>query len=295
MRLFEAVLEANQRRVAGDRAAMIPAADHASALPIAALTCIDARLNHVLPDALGIPEEHFIWLRNAGNIITGPLSSTMRSLALACAVKGAKEIAIIGHSDCLVGKTTAMQILDRLAAMGVDRHKLPDNVVEYFGLFASERQNVIRGVEIARSSPLIGSKVPVHGLLIDLGTGRVEWVVNGYEPAPVAVAGPAGEIFAKADQALNAFARIGSTAASELKLPETKIGEIVSLAEDWLHRAEKVAAVVAPAKPVAPAAANPPTPPPAPPKIPAQPNPLFTLQERMRQMAAKAQNRRPPR
>ena len=28
-----------------------------------------------------MPEEKFIWLRNAGNIITGPMSSTMRSLA----------------------------------------------------------------------------------------------------------------------------------------------------------------------------------------------------------------------
>ena len=68
-------------------------------LPLIALTCIDPRLNHLLPDRLGIPEESFIWLRNAGNIVTGPLSSTMRSLALACAIKGGKEIAVIGHTD----------------------------------------------------------------------------------------------------------------------------------------------------------------------------------------------------
>ena len=74
--------------------------DFTGELPVIALTCIDPRLNRLFPGVLGLPEEHFIWLRNAGNIITGPLSSTMRSLALACAVKGGREIAIIGHTDC---------------------------------------------------------------------------------------------------------------------------------------------------------------------------------------------------
>ena len=32
----------------------------------------------------------------------------MRSLALACAVKGGEEIAIIGHTDCQICKTTTM-------------------------------------------------------------------------------------------------------------------------------------------------------------------------------------------
>src|SRR4051794_10346787 len=154
MRLFEAVFEANQRRVAGQRDAVVRTADFAAALPVAALTCIDARLNHLLPEMLGLPEQQFISLRNAGNIITGPLSSTMRSLALGCAIKGAKEIAIIGHTDCLVGKTTAMALIDKLAALGIDRHSLPENLVEYFGLFGTERQNVLRVVDFIRASPI---------------------------------------------------------------------------------------------------------------------------------------------
>ena len=42
----------------------------------------------------------------------------MRSLALACAVKGGKEIAIIGHTDCQVGKTTTMELIERLQRTG---------------------------------------------------------------------------------------------------------------------------------------------------------------------------------
>src|ERR1700716_2684481 len=142
MRLFEAIIDANHRALAGDPEAGLHPTDFAEELPIVALTCIDPRLNPLMPAVLGVPADQFIWLRNAGNIITGPLSSTMRSLALACAVKGGKEIAVIGHNDCQVCKTSAMKLLDAFKALGVERGGLPENLTEFFGLFASERQNV---------------------------------------------------------------------------------------------------------------------------------------------------------
>jgi len=190
MRLFESIIDANHRAVAGDNSAGLHPADFADELPVIALTCIDPRLNALFPNVLGIPAEQFIWLRNAGNIVTAPLSSTMRSLALACAVKGGREIAIIGHTDCQVCKTTTMQLLDKLKAAGVERSGLPENLNEFFGMFATERQNVIKACDIVRHSPLIGAKIPVHGLLVDIETGKLEWLVNGYEvwqrqPSPV--------------------------------------------------------------------------------------------------------------
>ena len=121
MRLFEAILDANHRAVAGDAKAGLRPAEFENELPIVALTCVDPRLNAFFPNVLGIPAEQFIWLRNAGNIVTGSMSSTMRSLALACAVKGGKEIAVIGHTDCQVGKTTTMQLLERFQTLGVER------------------------------------------------------------------------------------------------------------------------------------------------------------------------------
>jgi carbonic anhydrase len=293
MRLFEAILEVNQRKVAGDKSATVPVAELGTALPVAALTCIDARLNRLLPDILGIPEDEFIWLRNAGNIVTGPLSSTMRSLALACAVKGAKEIAIIGHSDCQVGKTTTLQLLDRLATLGVDRHHLPENLIEYFGLFGTERQNVIRGVGFVRASPLIGPKVPVHGLLIDVHSGRLEWLVNGYQNLDAVVTGKVGELFKKADHTFDAFAKIGNAAAEELKLPESKIGDIVSTARDWLHRAEDIAAAAQ--QQIGQKTAAAPAPPTAPLPSAKAPQPKMPrLQEELRKFASSIRPPTPP-
>ena len=127
--------------------------DFAEELPAIALTRVDPRLNALFPNSLALLVEQFIWLRNAGTS-TAPLSSTMRSLALACAVKGGREIAVIGHTDCQIAKTTTMQLLDKSKALGIERHLLPDNINEFFGMFGSERQNVIKACDIIRHNPL---------------------------------------------------------------------------------------------------------------------------------------------
>jgi hypothetical protein len=36
-------------------------------------------------------------------------------------------------------------------------------------------------VGFLRVSPIIPAKMPVHGLMIDTNTGKLEWAVNGYE------------------------------------------------------------------------------------------------------------------
>jgi carbonic anhydrase len=226
-----------------------------------ALTCIDPRLNALLPQVLGIPADQFIWLRNAGNIITGPVSSTMRSVALACAIKGGKELAVIGHTDCQVGKTSAMQLIERLRALGVERHMLPDNINEYFGMFSSPRQNVITAAEIARSSPLIGPKVAVHGLLVDIETGKVEWLVNGYQALDT-MSSRWNEVVRSAGQTIDALKPLGDFNIGEMKFPETKIGEVVTKAENWLE--EKVHNLETKPPPVAPQ-------PEPPPKLPLPP------------------------
>lgn len=233
MRLFEAILEANHRAVAGDKDAGLHPDDFAAELPVVALTCIDPRLNPLLPAVLGVPAEQFISLRNAGNIITGPLSSTMRSLALACAVKGGKEIAVIGHTDCQVCKTSTMALLDKFKQLGVERHLLPENLNEYFGMFSSERQNVIKACDFIRSSPLIGPQVPVHGLVVDIETGKLEWIVNGYEKWQ-GMGDKWNAAVQSAEGTVDQLKSLADFKIGDLKFPETKIGETITKAGDWL-------------------------------------------------------------
>ena len=264
MRLFEAVIDANHRALAGDPNAGLHPTDFADELPIVALTCIDPRLNPLLPAVLGIPQEQFIWLRNAGNIITGPISSTMRSLSLACAVKGGKEIAIIGHTDCLVGKTTMMELIERLRALGVERHLLPDNINEYFGTFSSERQNVLKAADIVKHSPLIGPKIPVHGLLVDVGTGKLDWLVNGYQTLET-LGSRWQEVVKSAGHTVDALKSLTDFNIGEMKFPETKIGEIVTRGENWLSEQMHQIGAHSPPVPAEPKPAA------TPPKIPLPP------------------------
>ncbi len=239
MRLFESIIDANHRAVAGDASAGLHPDEYADALPVVALTCIDPRLNAFFPNALALPTEQFIWLRNAGNIITSTLSSTMRSLALACAVKGGREIAVIGHSDCQICKTTMMVLLDKLKALGVDRSRLPENINEFFGTFGSERQNVIKACDLIRNSPLIGPKIPVHGLLLDIGTGKLEWVVNGYDTMLAqASSGLPGNVgLPKVGDHMESLGAFKDFAMGEMKFPDMKIGETATHISEQLSQA----------------------------------------------------------
>jgi carbonic anhydrase len=273
VRLLEAIIEANHRALAGDDKAGLHPSEFEDELPLVALTCIDPRLNPLFPQVLGIPVEKFIWLRNAGNIITGPVSSTMRSLALACALKGGKEIAIIGHTDCQVGKTSTMQLIERLRALGIERNRLPENINEYFGTFASEQQNVIKATDIVRSSPIIGPKIPVHGLMVNTQSGKLEWLVNGYQ-ALETMSTRWNEVVKSAGHTLDALKSLNDFHIGEMKFPDTKIGEAVVKTEDWLAEKVRQLETPPPGKAPSPAAAPvPPTPPAphAPPKIPLPP------------------------
>jgi len=265
MRLLEAILDANHRALAGDDKAGLHPRDFPNELPLIALTCIDPRLNQIFPEVLGVPEDQFIWLRNAGNIITSPLSSTMRSLALACAVKGGREIVVIGHSGCRIRETSISDLINKFKAMGIERASLPDNLTEFFGVFASERQNVIRSTDFIRSSPLIGASIPVHGLMTDINTGRLEWVVNGYETlGRTAARGP--EInMPEIGRAMAETADWGAIKLGEMKFPETKIGEATANLKQRAEAAkEAVQAARKVVRPTPPPIAVVQTPPPPP-------------------------------
>jgi carbonic anhydrase len=275
MRLFDAIINANHRALNGDQSAGLHLADYAGELPVVAMTCIDPRLNRLFPGVMGLPAESFIWLRNAGNIITGPLSSMTRSLALACAVKGGREIAIIGHTDCKVCKISTAELVERFRVLGVERSQLPANLTEYFSVFSSERQNVIQSVDIVRHSPLISPRVPVQGLMVDVNTGNLEWVVNGYDALDRPAAPPPGVQMPELGGVIGSLSdRIGAS-LGDIKFPDTKIGEVATEIKQWMAEAKPAPAAPAPKAPPP----SPPAPPPVPRAIPVPP-PIHMKQRR---------------
>ncbi len=254
MRLFDAIIEANHRALAGDPTAGLHPQEFESELPLVALTCIDVRLNPLLPAVLGIPRDQFIWLRNAGNMIDGPEGAMMRALALACAIDGAREIVVIGHTDCQMAKTSAADLGQRLRGLNTATHLLPSNIQDFFGLFACARTNVVKAVDLARHSPLVGPNTPIHGLMVDTLTGQVEWVVNGYDDfRPFQQ--HSGHIPSLGSEIGGGLKALPDMQIGEIKFPTEKIGDTVTDTATWLaNKAELRMSQqpAAPAKPVQP-------------------------------------------
>jgi carbonic anhydrase len=180
MRLVEAMIEANHRALAGDPRAGLRPADFADSLPIAALTCIDPRMHPLMPEVLGVAEEDFIWVTGAGNRIASPGCDTLLTLSLACAVHRAREILIIGHTDCPFCNWRPSEMLQHLQTLGIDLAQVAGKLNDFLNQFTDEQHNVKRAVQLARSSALIAPTIPIHGLLVDIHSGRLDWIVNGY-------------------------------------------------------------------------------------------------------------------
>jgi len=103
----------------------------------------------------------------------------------------------------------------------------------------------------------------VHGLLLDIGTGKVDWLVNGYETLDT-LGARLNEAAASAGHTLDALKSHTDFEIGGIKFPETKIGETVTKAEDWLS--EKIKQLESKPPPAESGAK-----PPAPPRIPLPP------------------------
>lgn len=67
---------------------------------LAILTCMDTRLTHLLPAALGLRNGEVKMIKNAGGVVLAPYGGVVRSLLVAVLEPGVEEILVIGHTDC---------------------------------------------------------------------------------------------------------------------------------------------------------------------------------------------------
>ena len=151
------------------------------------LTCMDTRLIELLPKAMGVRNGDVKIIKSAGAIVSHPFGSIMRSILVAIYELEAREIAVIGHHDCGMTGLDCARVLDKAVAHGV-----PPDVVEtlrnsgidlrrWLSGFASPEEGVRRSVEMIRHHPLLPRTLPVHGLMIHPATGKLDWLIDGYQ------------------------------------------------------------------------------------------------------------------
>ena len=81
---------------------------------LAILSCMDARIIELLPDALGLKNGDAKLIKNAGAVVTHPWGSVMRSLLVAVFELKVKEIMVIAHYDCGMKGLNAAGFLEKV-------------------------------------------------------------------------------------------------------------------------------------------------------------------------------------
>ena len=151
------------------------------------LTCMDTRLLELLPHALNIKNGDVKMIKNAGAVLKHPFGSVMRSILVAVYQLQADEVLVIGHHDCGMGGLKADDMISNMKNRGVTQKTL--DTLEYSGIdvqkwlkgFDKVEESVAHSVDVIKNHPLLPANTPVHGLVIDPETGKLDLVIDGYK------------------------------------------------------------------------------------------------------------------
>lgn len=154
---------------------------------IVILTCMDTRLIELLPKAMNLKNGDAKIIKSAGAIIAHPFGGIMRSILVALYELGADELYIIGHYDCGMSSVDVNHMKGSMNERGIDTETF--KMLEYSGVdlcdwlrgFDDVTESVIESVDAARNHPLMANDIPIHGLVADPDTGRLDVIVDGYK------------------------------------------------------------------------------------------------------------------
>ncbi len=132
----------------------LPIIGHAPRKHMAVVTCMDCRLVQMFEQALGLERGDVLELRT--------------------------------HTQCGLAHADPTVLTASMQALGVDPEQLikqeglgdTQGLMRWLGAFDDVHVNVREVVNVIRSSPYL-PKIPVHGLVIDINTGKLELVDRG--------------------------------------------------------------------------------------------------------------------
>jgi carbonic anhydrase len=151
------------------------------------LTCMDTRLIELLHKATNTKNGDVKVVKNAGATVSHPFGSIMRSLLIAVYELQADEIIVIGHYGCGMNNLNSEQVINSMKQRGISENTF--ETLKYSGIdlhnwlqgFENVQDSVKHSVEMIKNHPLMAEGIPVHGLVIDPETGRLDLVIDGNE------------------------------------------------------------------------------------------------------------------
>ena len=132
---------------------------------LAVIACMDARLD--VEEALGLRTGDAHIIRNAGGLAT---DDAIRSLIVSQQLLGTEEVIVIGHTGCGLLEIDEAGLRRRLET------ETGASLDLGFGGFDDLESSVRHQVERVRTHPWI-RRVPVHGLVFEVETGRLREIV----------------------------------------------------------------------------------------------------------------------
>ncbi len=151
------------------------------------LTCMDTRLLELLPKALNLGNGDAKIIKDAGALISHPFGSVMRSILIALYQLKAQEVLVIAHYDCGMSGMKAEPVIENMKERGISEETIDTltysgiNIKEWLHGFDNVTESVEHSVGIIKNHPLMPKDVPVHGLVIDPKTGKLDLIVDGYK------------------------------------------------------------------------------------------------------------------
>ncbi len=154
---------------------------------IVILTCMDTRLVELLPKAMNMRNGDMKVVKSAGAQVSHPFGAVMRSILVAVYELKADEVYVVGHHDCGMSSVDPDKMIDKMITRGVNEDII--NTINYSGIdlvewlrgFGDVSTSVLKSVDIIRNHPLMPKAVPVHGLIMDPNTGKLDLLSAGNE------------------------------------------------------------------------------------------------------------------
>lgn len=153
---------------------------------IVILTCMDTRLTELLLKSMNFKNGDVKLIKSAGAVVTHPFGGIMRSIIVAVYELQADEVFIIGHHDCGMSSIDTDHIIDDMVERGIDKNLF--KTLQYSGIdmrewlygFDDVTESVKNSVDLVQNHPLMDPKVPIHGLVINPTTGKLDSIIDGY-------------------------------------------------------------------------------------------------------------------
>ncbi|QAY66069.1 beta-class carbonic anhydrase [Paenibacillus protaetiae] len=155
------------------------------------VTCMDTRLTELLPKAMNLKNGDAKIIKNAGGLITQPFGNIARSVLVAIYELQAYEVFVVGHHGCGMNGLDPERVVGNMVKRGVPQETITTlqnsglDMMRWLAGIEDVRKSVENSVKILRNHPLLPAGIPIHGLVIDPETGKLELVTEGSDEKQV--------------------------------------------------------------------------------------------------------------